>query len=298
MINHHESVFLAGCAPFHDLCFVAKQADELSGQQVSNSTILGLDAGAWAKFPTSVGWPAVASATIKPAGQNRTLVFIGADKDVWEADSQTITETVGEIGEAQFPLASLTAIGDVIFACGMGREVLRRDAPGSWQRIGPPLGADETGIIGFEDMAGYSTEEMYAVGWGGEIWLCERGAWRRIDSPVSAHLNAVCCAPDGWVYVVGDGGTLLRGRGDVWAVFDTGRQESLQDVCAFDGIVFVVSDFRILCLDGEALVPDTRFKGADRPANCLRLMPADGGVVSMGPKDLYLFHDGHWASLI
>jgi len=297
-MDHQESTFLAGCAPFHDLCFVAKQLDELAAQQVNNSTFLVLDGGAWTKFPESVGWPAVAAATIKPPGQRRALVFIGADKDVWEIDTETLQQTDGEMREARFALASLAAIDNVVFACGMGREVLRRDAPGVWQRIGPPLGEHEPGIIGFEDMAGFSTGEMYAVGWQGEIWLCHQGAWHRIDSPVSANLNAVCCTPDGWVYAVGDEGTVLRGRGEVWSVLDTGRQENLQDVCFFEGNVFVASDFRILCLDGDALVPDTRFSGPARPTSCLRLLAGEDGVISMGPKDLYLFRGGQWASLI
>jgi hypothetical protein len=42
---------------------------------------------------------------------------------------------------------------------------------------------------------------MYAVGWGGEIWWRDHGTWRRIDSPVSVNLNALCCAEDGHVPV-------------------------------------------------------------------------------------------------
>jgi hypothetical protein len=296
-MDHQESTFLAGCAPFHDLCFFAKQLDELSARQVNNSTFVVLDGSAWTKYPNSVGWPAIAAATVKPAGLRRTLVFIGGDRDVWEVDTETLVETAGELSQARFQLASLAAINDIVFACGMGREVLRRDAPGAWRRVGPPLDDKEAGIIGFEDLAGFSLGEIYAVGWQGEVWLAEQTGWERLDSPVNANLSAVCCAPDGWVYAVGDGGCMLRGRGQEWTALDTGRQEALRDVCAFGNEIFVVSDFRILRLDRQTLAPDPRFAGGDRPGGCLRLMASADGVVSMGPKDVFVFRGGQWSRL-
>ena len=298
-MHHPDTTFLSGCSPAARLCYVAKQDDDLAARGVNNSVFLIRRDGEWLTLPTYVGWPAVAAATVSPPGQNRQLVFIAPDGDFYEIDARTLQETVGMVPDARYALAALSAIDEVVYACGMGREVLQRDAPGAWRRIGPPLGDDETGVIGFEDLAGFSADELYAVGWQGEIWLSEQGRWRRIDSPVSANLNAACCAADGWVYVVGDGGAMLRGRRDEWSVLDTGRQENLLDVCAHAGEVFVVSDFRILRLEGEALRPETRFaQAAARPGTCLRLLPSSDGVYAMGPKDLFLFQAGQWDAAI
>lgn len=297
-MQHHHSTFLSGCTPFEDLCFFAKALDEISDDGVNNSTFLVVDEDGWERYATHVGWPATTAATSKPPGQDRDVVFVGPDKNFLEIRPATLQETEGEIEAAQFAVASLVAIDEVIFACGMGREVLQRESCGVWRPIGPPLGDDEPGIIGFEDIAGFSLDEIYAVGWQGEVWLRSAGNWRRLDSPTSGNLNAVCCAPDGMVYAVGDGGLMLRGRGDAWSVIDTGREETFQDVCAFGDDVFVASDFRILRLVGDKLIPESRFEGNSRPATCLRLLPSDGGVFSMGPKDLYLFKNGNWTSVI
>lgn len=298
-MDHTESTFLSGCAPFHDYCFVAKALDELSADGVNNSTFLCFVDGTVEKVPESVGWAAVAGATVKPPGQERVVVFIGAGRDVFELNPETVQITTGELDMARHALAALATVDHVILACGMGREVLVRDATNRWRAIGPGPRPDDRGVVGFEGLHGFSLDELYAVGWGGELWQGDAGGrWQRLDSPTSANLNAVRCAADGRAYAVGDGGMLLRGRGETWETVATGRGETLQDVADFDGEVFVVSDFRILRLKGDLLVPDDRFEGEARPTSCLKLLVGEDGLFSMGPKDLYLFKDGHWRSMI
>ncbi|ATB36350.1 hypothetical protein CYFUS_001764 [Cystobacter fuscus] len=298
-MNHSESTFLAGCAPFHDYCFVAKALDELSAKGLNNSTFLCFVDGGVEKVPTSVGWAAVAAATVKPPGQQRAVVFIGAGRDVFEINPETLQQAEGELHQARHALAALTVVNHVVLACGMGREVLVRDGPAQWRAIGPGPRPDDHGVVGFEGLHGFSLDELYAVGWQGEVWRGDvQGRWARIDSPTSANLNAVCCAADGQVYAVGDGGMLVRGRGNLWETVDTGRGETLRDVADFGGEVFVVSDFRILRLRGDRLVPDDRFDSDARPGSCLRLLPAEDGLYSLGPKDLYLFRNGRWRSAI
>ncbi|MCY1019667.1 hypothetical protein [Pyxidicoccus sp. MSG2] len=298
MMDHAVSTFLSGCAPFHDLCFFAKALDELMETGVTNSTFFCLDAGELTKSRTSVGWTAVAAATIKPQGQMRALLYIGGRGDFWEVNTQTVEETTGRIEGVRFSLTSLAAIDDVIFACGMGREVFRREDTGRWTSMSPKEPLPDTGIVGFEALAGFSLDEIYAVGWEGELWLLRGNQWRRLESPVSTHLSAVCCAADGKVYVTGDDGVLLRGRLDTWEVLETGRRENLRDVQAFDGTVCVATDFRILKLDGHRLVPETAFVDDDRPSTCVRLLRAEDGLFSMGLKDLFLFRGGSWKRLV
>ena len=91
---------------------------------------------------------------------------------------------------------------------------------------------------------------------------------------------------------------LLRGRGDVWRALASGRDEALRDVADFSGERFVVTDFRILRLEGERLVLEDRFDGDARPTSCLKLLVGADGLFSMGPKDLYVFRDGRWRSMI
>lgn len=120
--------------------------------------------------------------------------------------------------------------------------------------------------MGFEDIAGFSSGDIYAVGWGGEIWRYEKGQWRRLRSPVASNLNAVCCAPDGYVYVAGDDGAFLKGLDDKWEVIEVGSGRNLLNVAALGNAIYAVSDFEIFKLSGDKLVADKAFaKEGDAP---------------------------------
>src|SRR4029077_7350875 len=194
----------------------------------------------------------------------------------------------GIIDNAKFPVRAVNSISDDIYLCSMGRLVLRRQGPDKWIDAAPKAQLPPDAVIGFEDIAGFSDQEFYAVGWQGEIWWRDKGRWRQGDSPVSANLNAIACAPDGNAYVVGDGGVMLRGRRDEWHVLDTGRGENLMDVESHNQQIYVVTDFRILLLDNDTLVNDENFgDDEDRPVTCLHLLKGSDAIFSMGPKDLF-----------
>jgi hypothetical protein len=179
--------------------------------------------------------------------------------------------------------------------------VLRRESEGTWRDFGPGPSKGDPDVIGFEDLGGYGPDEMYAVGWGGEIWWCDRGRWRRVDSPTSANLRALYCADDA-VYIVGHNGTMLRGRHDSWQVMDTGRREKLMDVSVYGDKIQVCTDFRLLKWSDTGLVNDTDFAdAADVPATCLYLLNAPDapqGLISLGQKDVFRRQSGPWARLV
>lgn len=182
----------------------------------------------------------------------------------------------------------------------MARSVLKRTGPGAWDEIGPGTTKDDDKlVVGFEDLDGFGADDLYVVGWRGEVWQRRKGKWRRLDSPVSANLNAVCCAADGKVYVVGDGGVMLRGRNNRWEVLDTGLSANLTDVACFAGTVYVVTDFQILKLVDDALEPEDAFADPDDlPATCLHLLACADGLFAMGAKDLFRLHGGTWERLV
>jgi hypothetical protein len=304
-MDHSVSSFLSGHAismgsPPAALLFAAKQIDQFAEEDVANSSFFLLDNGQWGKYVTNVAWPAIALAAARPSGQPGIAVAVSPYGDYWEVQPAGPTESVGKIGPDPVQLRALATIDNVVYACGMGRVVLKRDGVGQWRSVGPPAPpADDDSVIGFERLDGFSSRELYAVGWQGEIWSFNKTRWRRIDSPVSTKLNAVCCGEDKHVYAVGDNGVMLRGRNDVWTILNTGRDENLMDVKVHDGTVYVVTDFRILKLAGMALVDDAAFADAkDRPETCLYLLLTQGALFSMGPKDLFRLDAGLWQRLV
>ena len=64
-------------------------------------------------------------------------------------------------------------------------------------------GADPGVPAGFEAIAGFGEENIYAVGWRGEIWQRKDDGWIQRDSPANVILTGVCCTDDGYVYICG-----------------------------------------------------------------------------------------------
>lgn len=299
-MNHDGSTFQCGCAPFYDLIFCAKALDDLVEEDNENSSFFMMLENDWNKYDFDAAWLTIAMATIKPLGQDRIVVAISPGGAFWEVQPKTLQEIHGRIKEAESSLRSLSVIDEVIYGCGMGRTVLRRKSVGVWEEIGPGTSAEDDGmVVGFEDLAGFSCDEIYAVGWRGEIWQHSKAKWQRLDSPVSATLNAVCCTPDGKVYIVGDNGVMLRGSSDVWEVLETDRTDNLMDVAYFGNTVYVVTDFEILKLEEGSLIAEDAFSDEDDfPHTCLHLLTAEDALVSMGTKDLFRLHDGLWERLV
>jgi hypothetical protein len=172
-----------------------------------------------------------------------------------------------------------------------------RTGPLKWKDIGAPKPKDANQVFGFESVDGFSSKDLYAVGWQGEIWQRKGAKWRQIDSPVSANLNAVCCAEDGVVYVVGDNGVMLKGRDDTWSEIATGLSDNLQDVRDFGGKVYVVSDFEIYELVNDTL-QEVALAGDDEAGTCLHLLKGDDGLISLGLKDVFKLHGGSWQRVV
>lgn len=301
-MKHELSTFLSGCAVSHGFFYYAKEFDEAARAGNPNSSFYRhKDADTQApmrKFGTTASWPAIAMATNSPVDPNRIVVAIGPNADYWELVPKSVDEKVGKIAGFSGNLRNLAVISDEFYACGMGRVVLRRKAPGKWQAVGPKAAKGDPPVTGFEDLGGYGENEIYAAGWGGEIWWRDEGKWRRVDSPTSANLRALCCTDDG-VYIVGHDGTLLRGRHEAWEVLPSGRKENLMDVATYQGQVYVVTDFRILRLEGDKLVNDKDFADKkDLPKTCLNLLQAPDGLISLGQKDVFRRKDGPWERLI
>jgi hypothetical protein len=195
-------------------------------------------------------------------------------------------------------LRRIATIDGEFFACGMNRVVLKRRSIGKWSSVGPGALKNDPNVVGFEDIAGYSASELYAVGWGGEIWWCDDGKWRRANNATSEILTSLTCAPNGHVYVVGHNGVMIKGRRDQWELVKTGRQENLKDVAQLNGQIYVCTDFAILKLEEAGLVNDADFSNLDRPATCLHLLETPSELVSLGPKDVFVKRDTPWTRIV
>jgi hypothetical protein len=129
--------------------------------------------------------------------------------------------------------------------------------------------------------------------WGGEIWLRDRRVWARQQSPTNVRLKNIICAPDGYVYISGQSGMLIRGRRDAWEVIEhDSTEDTIQDMAWFDGKIWATTSKSLFVLDGDDLLPTpARLKGFSR----FRYLDVNDGVMwSFGETQLAYYDGGSW----
>lgn len=301
-MEHKTSTFLSGVAIRPGFFFFAKELDDLVKKDTPNSSFFVYkeeDVENFRKYDENVGWPAISMTTFKPESGKRVVVAIGPHGDFWEVLPSTTEEVTGHITTKKVNLRKVFSVDNTIYACGMNRVVFRRTTTNEWTSFGPGPAKGDAAVVGFEDMNGFNTDELYVVGWGGEIWWCDHGEWKQVESPTKANLTAITCGTDGVVYIVGHDGTMLKGRHDKWELVETARKEDLRDVAIQGKQVYTATDFTLLKLTKDGLVPESDFAQAgDQPATCMHLLEAKDGLISLGQKDVFIKHDGPWQRLV
>lgn len=198
------------------------------------------------------------------------------------------------------PLTAVRACADgQVFCVGTARQAYRKTGGSSWVRVDQTCKPDDPEVrssTAFLAIDGFSAEEVYAVGWDGEIWRFDGAGWHQIDSPTKAALHGVHCAPDGAVYACGQSGTLLKGRGSDWRVLEqSNSEEDLRSVCMFEGSLYTCSvNLVYRWHDGELDIAMM-----DSPVSTTgRLTIADRQMLSIGLKDVTIFDGRNWHRIV
>ncbi len=199
------------------------------------------------------------------------------------------------------PLTKLRCFdGTDVYAVGTARQVYRKTSVDRWQRIDQSCKSDDPEVrssSAFLDIDRFSETEFYAVGWEGEIWTFDGAIWKRLDSPTNLILHSLCCAPDGYVYICGQNGLILKGRHDEWAIIgQVPTEESLRSICWFKQHLYT-------CTSNVAYTITTRgeFDDADSIINVGstgKLKCNDDNLLSVGLKDVRMFDGTSWRVLV
>jgi len=156
----------------------------------------------------------------------------------------------------------VTNIDGEVYAYGMVRSVFKRTGVKAWENITseskhPNIYRDIDrrrgnligDKVGFSALDGFSANDIYAGGNGGDFWYYNGKEWRRIDLPINADISTITCGKDGKVYVGSRVGNVVVGRDNSWEVIK-GRTYEMTHSCWFDGKVYFSSqDGRIYTYD-------------------------------------------------
>ncbi|WP_033062520.1 hypothetical protein [Pseudomonas sp. CFII68] len=285
-----------GVVRYSDLSYLIITHDAAISEGYIDSILYTLDRGTW--YAGTVPWLAC-SGTVCHRPVERYLM-LGTDGSVEASGGGTKTEeaiaSCGVDPRKRGPLREIRGIAKGrAYAVGTCRQAYVRDGEDQWRCIDQSAQVGDTPITdtSFESIDGFSEQEIYTVGWEGEIWKYDGSVFTQQNSPTNLALYKVRCAPDGFAYACGQLGTLLRGRNDQWEVIDhESTREDLWGMEYFDGQLYVSSTHFVYRLEGDTLKP-VDF-GDDAPRACYHLSAADGIMWSISPKDVMEFDGSNW----
>ncbi|NHZ65611.1 hypothetical protein [Massilia genomosp. 1] len=254
---------------------------------------------------TGFAWPFLAVAR-QPLEQ---AVMVGARGGVAVLGS-------GQRGmEAAIPMGSATAalvtsvnalatIDGLVYAAGPWRAVCRRTACGVWESLAgrdtlpePERDAHGSNDEGFDVIDGFSARDIYCAGGKGDVWRFDGVRWHQCRVRVDQHIQAICCAGDGYVYIGLQGGGILRGRENLWKLIQkTTLARPFNDMVWFADKVWCNSD------DGLWTIGNGKLADADVPPEARHrsrvLAVGDGVMLFAGRYGAVVFDGKEWTPLV
>ncbi len=285
--------FRGGFVQSREVARVVTQNDQLETLGSTLTKLLKWTKGKWTTF--DIDWVAT-RVWYMSSGH---LFFMGPQGLVHHAskagEGTEEIDPTGQGAERSGDFLDLRQIGEHMYACGMSRQVYRRDGDKQWTRVdqGTVQPPGTKAIAGFYSMDGLSEADFYAVGFGGEIWRCLRGKWTQMDSLTNVILHCVRVLSPDRVYACGQKGVLLRGSGNRWRVLDTAAVDgdSLWSIQLFNDAVYLATESALYKLD-ENDVPRKLRTGLGKDCSYRHLHANDGVMWSFGGKNVAWTDDG------
>ncbi|KHK66363.1 hypothetical protein [Pseudomonas frederiksbergensis] len=286
-----------GVVRHSDLGYLIATHDAATSEGYVDSILYTFYQGVW--YAGTVPWLAC-SGTVCHVPAERSLT-LGADGSVEASGGGVVKEeasiaSCGVDPTRRGPLREIRGIAKGrAYAVGTCRQAYVRDGEDQWRCIDQSAQVGDIPITdtSFESIDGFTEQEIYTVGWEGEIWKYDGAVFTQQNSPTNLALYKVRCAEDGYAYACGQLGTLLRGRDDQWEVIEhDSTREDLWGMEHFAGQLYVSSTHFVYRLEDDTLKP-VDF-GDDAPRTCYHLSAADGIMWSIGPKDVMEFDGSSW----
>jgi hypothetical protein len=292
--------FTHGFVYRRDQLFIAAVDMDLEEEDVYHGYIVRWKNGAWAQWPVANRIYALGVFDLQGG---LTSLAMGPDGRIQVGDNQGFRwETVDatEDGPTQRrTLTCLRRLASSVYAAGMSRMVYRRSAAGQWTRVDtgvrvPRNSPEVTGLLAID---GFSENDIYAVGFHGQIWRFDGVRWTSLDSPTNSKLECVRCTDTGEVFIAGSGGLILRGREDTWDIVEHDQTEE-----TFWGLEYAFGAIYLSTAAGEIyhLVGNEVSRveiNVGKAIGTRSLHYADGVLLSTGAHDLCLFDGQTWTRL-
>ncbi len=230
-----------------------------------------------------------------------SIAETGKELNVGESGvTQNVIATGPDSPASNGPLTNVNSIkSGEIYAVGTARQVYKKVGIKEWIRQDQsckPQKPEDRADVAFLGIDGFSAEDLYAVGWGGQIWHFTGKAWAPLESPTNLSLSAVRCCSNGDVCACGQNGIIVRGRNSKWRLIEqTETHEAFRDIVEFRGKLYLCSNNLLYSMQDDDLVPIT----ADFQVRSFgKLKATDQILLSIGLKDAAVFDGYTWKQLL
>ncbi len=280
------------------LIYLAAANNEMEERNIYHGYMLRVQDDVWSNWvlDTRIGGICCIEASGKP------IVFaMGLDGRINVADSNRVTwELVDASGEGPSRVRNLNCIrqiGEYIYVAGMARQVYRRSIDASdWKRVdhGMLVPRDRLEVAGILAIDGTGPDDIYAVGFYGEIWHFNGNRWEKLHSPTNLKLECVRCVAPDLVYLAGARGMIFRGYKNNWELVEQSITEATfwgMEV-AFDSVFFSSDQGAIFRLEGSDF--DLVDHGIEGPLSTRSLHFNDNLLLSVGLWHAIAFDGKSW----
>lgn len=262
---------------------------KLLAEQVEHSILYLWDNAKLGK-PVNLSWTSAAlchpgwtNIEFVAVGKHGKIACLSSDGSCQEIDLKERFPT-----EVDYLIRAAKVIAGAIYIVGTAHKMFRLTSSLDVENLSVP--ESQRALCGystgFEAVDGFDENEIYAVGWEGEIWFFNGNSWVQMDSPTNLINTSVLCATDSQVYIVGQMGNILIGRREQWHIVATEVDADLWDIAYFDGHIYCCSMKQLFMLNGELLDPISL--APVFPTTFAKLHSVGHAMLSVGMDDVVL----------
>jgi hypothetical protein len=291
--------FSGVCVWSRNTVYVLAIDNEAAERGQQHAFVLKWDGTKWGHY--LIGWKCIAICCSRD--KQREVFTLGENGFIHIASDKGFrVETIanGDLSvRNRGPATNVSHIGSHVYAVGMHRQVYRRDTDDRWTCLDKDIFDNNPGqpIVGFTSIDGFSEQDIFAVGFGGEIWNYRDTKWGKIDSPTNILLTCVICDRENkMVYAAGLGGVLLHNKGTGWEALQQPQfKEDIWGLATYRGRLYAATLQEIYGLeDGKLNRIDT---GLPQQTTYRYLDTRDDVMWSVGDESMAFFDGNAWVAM-
>lgn len=157
---------------------------------------------------------------------------------------------------------------------------------------------------GFDDVDGFSKDDIYGCGDGGDLWHNDGNKWRKLDPPSNFDMSAILCAKDGYVYIGGNIGEIMKGRytkekGEEWTMLQSPLSRRIHSLAWFQDKVYIGAEEGLFSIDSKENIKQYKFpKDGWHQYSFQNVASCDEALLSYGVHQALLFDGKEWEELV